>query len=208
MLVSTGASAVIAAVVSSAFNFAFGGWMEIRKRRAVRRDDVHAEIENGVRVILNALRTVRQPGMPWRAEGLKVTGFDDGFDEAFTEIEESYRSIRTHLAGQEDANLERTIGYAINLAGRLTRQVKDFRDGAIGRRPEGLEKERDAMTADLSTAKAALEMARDCLQATGLRRRWRRRRLSKYMQSDPVAVIRTPRFYAASLPPDSDLTPS
>jgi hypothetical protein len=139
LLIGAGISAVVAAFVSWLFNFALGGWMEVRKRRAVRHDDMRAELDAGVRTILNAVRLVQESGWSWHAAGNKVTGFEDDFDTLFAEMDASYRSIRTHLAGSEHIKLERAIGWAINAAGGLTRRVKDFRDGAIGYPPEGLE---------------------------------------------------------------------
>ena len=201
-------SAAVAAFVSWLFNFALGGWMEVRKRRAVRRDDVRAELDVAVRTILSAVGQVQEPGMPLHAEGNKVTGFQNNFDELFSEMEARYRSIWSHLAGRQNVNPERTIGWAINSAGYLVRRVKDFRDGAIGHPPDGILKYREAMRADLAESQAILERARDCLSVSGARRWWRTKRLSSYLsllsaQEKAGSIPRTPKTYTSTLPLDT-----
>jgi hypothetical protein len=207
LAVGSGISAVVAGFVSWLFNFALGGSMEVRKRRAVRRDDVHTDLEKSVRLQLNAITAISQQGAGWEAAGGKVTKFTDGFDALFAEMEESYQSIRAHLAGRMDINPERTIGWAVQDVGFLTRRVKNFRDGSIGQPPDGLTKERGAMIADLAAAQRLLEMARDCLRVTGVPRWFRRKRLWRHLASldaDQKAgtIPKTPGNYMASLPLD------
>jgi hypothetical protein len=211
LTVSAGIAAVVSGFVSWAFNFALGGWTEVRKRRAVRRDDVRAELELAVRAILNAVRLAKGSGWVWHAEGNEVTRFEDNFDQLFAEMEASYRSIRDHLAGRENINPERSIGWAINGAGTLCRRVKDFRDGAIGFPPDGLNKCLGGMRADLGDSQVILEKARDCLSVVGPRRWFRTKRLEAYLgqleaKQKAGSLPRTPKAYTASLPLDRRVT--
>jgi hypothetical protein len=208
VLISAGVSAVIAAFTSWLFNFALGGRMEVRKRRAVRRDDALADLEQGVRTLLNATWIINKPAA-WHAEGNKVTGFTDDAEAAFDEMEETYQRIRTHFAGRGGRDhLEQTVGWAVNMTGTLTGRVMDFRQGAIGHPPDGLTKEHDAMVADLEAAQEILTMARDCLRVSGLRRSWRCFNLLQHLRSVEAEaqvkrIPKTPRAYTASLPPTS-----
>lgn len=213
LVLSAAISAAVAAFVSWLFNFALGGWMEVRKRRAVHRDDVRADLDVAVRTILGAVGQVQEPGMPLHAEGNKVTGFQNSFDEFFGEMEARYRSIWSHLAGRENVNPERTIGRALNSAGYLVRRVKDFRDGAIGHPPDGILKYREAMRADLAESQTILERARDCLTVSGAHRWWRTKRLWSYLnrlnaQEQAGAIPRTPKTYTSTLPLDPRFTRS
>jgi hypothetical protein len=204
-------STAVAAFVSWLFTFALGGWIEVRKRRAIRRDDVRAELDVAVRTILGAVRQVQEPGMPLHAEGNKVTGFQNSFDELFSEMETRYRSIWSHLAGRENVNPERTIGWAITSAGHLIRRVKEFRDGAIGHPPDGILTFREAMRADLADSQTILENARDCLSVGWPRRWWRTTRLSRHLnrlsaEEKAGSLPRTPKTYTSTLPLDPRFT--
>jgi hypothetical protein len=179
VLLSAGISAAVAAFVSWLFNFILGGWMEVRKQRALERESVRRALEESIRFQLNAVQAFGPGVTGWICEGGKVVAFDDAFDTNYEEMLASYQPIRRHVVGMGSVEPEYSVGRVVRIAGAYVERVYKFRDEAISNPPEPLETHRVDIRDDMESALALLQQMRDVLWVRFPRRRYRRSRLSK-----------------------------
>lgn len=196
-------SAGVAGSVTLAVNLLLGGPMEVRKQRAVRRMEVHDELDQAVRLALNAVRLcVESPR--WTADpGGWIIRYDDEFDTHAAEMLAAYQNVRRHVAGMDGVDPEITVGRALRDAGTFVARVQNFRNEAIGYVPFALHSHRQAIVGDLASAQKLLEDAHGCLgPATPVR--WRRlrslrKRVEALEKEGDATHVKTPINYHVAL---------